>query len=230
MISIRSDLDRLVQELTYTQREQVPFATALALTALAWSGRRATQAEMERKLQKPGRFALRQIKIDKATKRAPVARVKVDNTRIFGHLFTGGTREQKPYERYLISNGYMDAGSYTVPGPGAKLNAAGNISRSNLSKIIAKLTPPVKSTLAPGIWRAFRPKDRIIVVKEQVPVSEDRRPRRRKERPPELILGFVKDPTYKQFVDLEKVVESEVRNKASEELEKALDFALRTAR
>lgn len=229
MISIKSDVDQLVRQLTYTQREQVPFATALTLTALAWSGRRATQAEMGRKLHNPGRFAIRTINIDKATKRAPVARVKVKDLHTFGHLFTGGGRDQKPYEHFLISNGYMDAGSYTVPGPGAKLNAAGNISRSNLTKILTKLTPPVKSTLSPGIWRAFRPKDRIIVVKEQIKMSETAR-KRKKERPPEMILAFVKRAVYRQSIDMEKAVEDAVRKDVAGEWEKAIDFALSTAR
>lgn len=230
MISIKSDVDKMVKQLTYIQREQVPFATALTLTALAWSGRRATQAEMERKLHKPGRFAVRTINIDKATKRAPVARVKVKDLHAFGHLFTGGGRDQKPYEHFLISKGYMDADSYTVPGPGAKLNAAGNISRSNLTKILTKLTPPVKSTLSPGIWRAFRPKDRIIVVKEQIPVNENARKHKNTGRPPELILGFVKRPQYSQFIDMEKAVEDAVRKDVVGEWEKAIDFALRTAK
>jgi len=229
VISIKSDVDKMVKQLTYIQREQVPFATALTLTALAWSGRRATQAEMERKLHKPGRFAIRTISIDKATKRAPVARVKVKDLHTFGHLFTGGGRDQKPYEHFLISNGYMDAGSYTVPGPGAKLNAAGNISRSNLTKILTKLTPPVKSTLAPGIWRAYRPADRIIVVKEQIKIRETAR-KRKKERPPKMILAFVKRAVYRQSIDMEKAVEDAVRKDVAGEWEKAIDFALRTAR
>jgi hypothetical protein len=54
--SVQSDLDRLSKKLTHQQKEQIPFATSLALNETANDVSRAITAQMDRYLDNPTPF------------------------------------------------------------------------------------------------------------------------------------------------------------------------------
>lgn len=65
----------------------------------------------------------------------------------------GGGRLVKKFERALQAQGSMPAGSHAVPGPAAKLDAYGNVSRSQIVQVIAQLG----AQFSPGYARVISP-------------------------------------------------------------------------
>lgn len=63
----------------------------------------------------------------------------------------GGSRRLKKFEQALQSQGSMPSGYYAVPGPGAKLDAYGNVSRGQIVQTIAQLG----AKFSPGYQRVI---------------------------------------------------------------------------
>jgi hypothetical protein len=74
-LSIRADVKKLSRELTTLAHRQLPYATKLALDALAAKGQAAERAAMEQELDKPRAFTERGIMVQRARKDFPVARI-----------------------------------------------------------------------------------------------------------------------------------------------------------
>lgn len=75
MITVRVDTNGIERRLQAIAREQVPFATALALTRTAQDVAKALADEMPRYLQQPTPFSLKAWAIERATKQTLAARV-----------------------------------------------------------------------------------------------------------------------------------------------------------
>lgn len=148
-IIVDTNIKSVVRELTDIQHNQVPFATSLALDALAASTKKATETAIKRNLDRPTRYAQNMLFAKSSTKRNLTATVGAkDNAtvtkrgavgpdKILEHLFIGGQRRGKGYEGLLIANGLMPKGYYTVPGDGVTLDAYGNIPRGLIIQLIS---------------------------------------------------------------------------------------------
>lgn len=140
------NLDEVVRRLDRLAREQVPYATALALTKTAQAAQAATRAEMTRVFDRPTPFTLASTFIRPATKSRLEAQVflkDLDNkgggsarTRLAPQVY-GGTRRWKRMEGLLMRTGLMAPGEVAVPGEAAKLDAYGNMSRGQLVQILS---------------------------------------------------------------------------------------------
>lgn len=147
VVSVSPGLERLIPKIRWWQREQLPFATALALTRTAQAVKTAEVAEMQRVFDRPKPYTLNSLYVRPATKVRLQATVKLKDdaaggtpaAKYLGAEIAGGTRLQKRFERALILRGLMPANSYAVPGRGVRLDQYGNISAGTILQILSAL-------------------------------------------------------------------------------------------
>lgn len=146
-ISVKGDLKNLTRRLSNLQTKHIPKATALALTGAAYDGRKAVQEEMPKAFDRPTRFTTKGVMVKPAKVNHLTATVWLKGwSAKGGNALTflqpgieGGPRKPKPYELRLRERGVLPSGMFTVPGPGAKIDAYGNISRGQIVKMLAAL-------------------------------------------------------------------------------------------
>ncbi len=133
-----------------SQARQVPFAASLAINRTAQRVREETLVEMSAQFDRPTPLVMKSLFITPATKARLQAAVYLKdreiggkNSRsmaeILGHQFAGGTRLRKRMEDAFVSAGLIGLGEYLVPGPDAKLDQYGNLSRGQTQQIYAAL-------------------------------------------------------------------------------------------
>lgn len=146
--SIRFDLTGFQRSLSTIERQQMPYAVALALTETAKGGRLEVQREMDRVFDRPTPYAKRGVVYDRATKQNLTAAVVVTGDRTKGGLpataflgpqIEGGLRSHKAFERQLIQRGLMDSRMVAVPATRAPLDRYGNMTQGFLNKVMADL-------------------------------------------------------------------------------------------
>ncbi len=149
-----------LQQLDHLEREQLPFAAALALTSTAQEVKAGLVEEMQSVFDRPTRATLNSLFIQPATKARMEARVWIKDglsQNSAGNMVgtqhewdkgsaatvwltpqvRGGLRNQKGTERMLNRRGVLPAGKYVMPGKGIKLDSHGNIPRGTLTKILS---------------------------------------------------------------------------------------------
>lgn len=127
--------------------KQLPFALALALTRTAEMVKLEESKEMQRVFRSPTPYTLDALYLKRATKTRLEAKVWVKDASAKGTPATkyllpqvyGGERNTKRFESLMRDRDYMTASEYVVPAEGAQLDAYGNLSRGQLSKILAQL-------------------------------------------------------------------------------------------
>jgi hypothetical protein len=143
--NISDDITRLSNRLSNIQRQQLPFATALAMTRTAQGLLREQKKEMRRSFQKPVPYTMKAIAYQPADKKDEVI-----NSRVFFRQFSGkgtpaykylepnifgGQRGQKRHEKILSNK--LGGTIFTAPASDAPVNAAGNITGGNYTRILA---------------------------------------------------------------------------------------------
>lgn len=132
-----------VQTMFRVATSQMPYATALALNAVAADAQKAVQAEMRQVFDNPTPWVINSLRIKRATKQQLSAelafkdRNSVENSRtmVFPHV-EGGERRLKAMEGRLTRAGLLPAGWYVVPGAAAKLDAHGNMSKGQVTQLL----------------------------------------------------------------------------------------------
>lgn len=142
MITIRlKGVEATLKNLEKIRADQIPFATAKALTDTAKLVRDKTVATMKGVFDKPTPFTLNAFQIRPATKSNLTAKVEFKYERL-GYMRTqveGGTRGRKRSESALQKTGIMQSGQHWVPGKGARLNQYGNISGGQITQLLSVL-------------------------------------------------------------------------------------------
>jgi hypothetical protein len=137
---IRIELKGLTEVTGYLEalrRNQLPYATMLAVNDLAFEVRSAEIDLIKRVFDRPKPQTARNIFVKKATKEVQSARIRFDQ--IYGKDLdeymkanvSGGQRLMKPSERRL--------GRFFVPGVGAKMDAYGNMQGGQITQILSRL-------------------------------------------------------------------------------------------
>lgn len=158
-VTFTGQRDRL-QTLDRLEREQLPFAAALALTRTAQEVEKGLVTEMTNVFDRPTRATLNSLFIQPATKQRMEARVWIKDgrsTTASGNLVGregswgkgraastwltpqvfGGARSEKGFEKMLERVGALDGGRFVVPGKDQPLDQFGNIGRGRLNKILS---------------------------------------------------------------------------------------------
>jgi len=168
--------DNLKRRLSDMEKRQIPFATSLALNSTARLIRKEAVKEMKSVFDRPTRWTLASLQLKMSTKKKLVSRVeyKAQAGRYLSPEVSGGPRELKPYEKALWRFGVLPTGYYTVPGAGAKINKAGNMSPGQITQILTGVNslPGMSDTEFYGKVGGFRKRSKktanYFVVKKKL--------------------------------------------------------------
>lgn len=252
MISVNfsHELDKAKAEVESRHREQIPYATMLALNRTADAARVAVRQEMARVFDRPTPFTLASTRTKYATKAKLVAEVALKDegnkgggnaaVRIEPQL-VGGPRRYKRMEGALRRAGLLGNSEMALPGQAAELDAYGNMSRGQIVQILAwfqafpetgtrqNMTREKKSKMAAGrvgkryAVRYYYKRDgkgRGIYKATQTGFGSAIQP----------VLMFVRPATYKRRLDMPGAVRRTVQREFVQWFRDALKDAIRTAR
>lgn len=203
-LTVSADFTKLTNNLKRAQRDQVPFAIAQTLNALATDTANAMSAQMDRYFDRPTTFTKNAYKSKRGFKG------KYANKRNLEAVLIPGEKQTK-YLQLQIAGGTRlpKKTAILVPTRKAALNRYGNISRANQEKIAEGSKPFVKmgrrDGKTPGVYKR--------VGKRIEPYA-----------------FYVDQADYDPLLPVEKIVRGIVSNRLKKQFEKALARALQTAR
>lgn len=254
-----SGLRERLQTLDRLEREQLPFAAALALTRTAQVVAEDLRAEMRTVFDRPTPATLDSLFIQPATKQKMEALVFIKDGRsgtaaggvagqagrwgkgraaikwLTPEVF-GGPRDDKGVEAMLRRRGVLAQGQYVVPGERMQLDQYGNIPRGKLNQILSGaglFTEQGYNANATGSKRS-RAKgngSRYFVLHDS-----NRQPFAIAERTGSgraglrVVMAFTKRPTYSKALDWFAIAERSAEAALPIEFEKAMAQALATRR
>lgn len=230
-----------LQTLDRLEREQLPFAAALTLTATTQDVEKALVDEMSSVFDRPTRFTLNSLFVDPATKGSMKARVWMkDRTPDSGgraatewlapQIYSGG-RAQKGSEKRLSDKGVLPTGQYIMPAKGLKLDAHGNISRGTMNKIVSglgaqrdKYSNSTTSRRSAGNLKRY-----FVLKKGNRPIGIAERTGKGKTGM-RMVVAFARAPQYSKRFDFFEVANRVAEDRLPIQFELALARALATAR
>ena len=144
---VKTDLKDALKMLDGLQKDQIPFATAYALTQTAKVAQSDVELVIKQVFNAPTPYTQKAVFVRPATKKRLTAEVKLKDTSVKGvpavryliHHITGGSRGTKGFEELLLRQGLMLPGQYAVPTRAANLDAYGNVPRGKLNSILSQL-------------------------------------------------------------------------------------------
>jgi hypothetical protein len=146
-IDVRVDLREIEKAMVNLRKDQIPFATAYALTHCAMAAKREVEREIPRVFDSPTRYIRNSVYVKPAKKRNLVAEVKIKDAEDTGRPpvkplaaeITGGSRRLKGFEILLQRSGQMPAGYYAVPTRFVAKDSYGNVPAGVINKILSQL-------------------------------------------------------------------------------------------
>jgi hypothetical protein len=245
--SVKADQRSLDRAFAKLQRDQIPFATALALNEMAAGVRDDQRAEMGRVFDRPTPFTLNAFYVKKARKTDLSAWVGIRDfapkgTPAWKYLtpeVEGGPRRMKRLELRLSQ---ISGGQYIVPGKGAKLDQYGNISRGQIAQILSRLNASADPAQNMSDKTTQRLKRKGLIAKGQKADYFVVREKGGNRRPlgvyqlvgpgkVEPVLIFTRTaPSYSKRYDPDRVVIRSLNTRGAGAIERAIAQALATAR
>jgi len=152
-LDVRVDLRDAERYLTGLRKDQIPFATAYALTQTAKQAQKNIVDTMQRVFDRPKPYTLNGTYVKPATKRDLTAIVKLKDG-YFGESpdtkkgtadqylraqVQGGPRRPKAFERLLINQGVMPPGYFAIPTNFAPKDAFGNVPAGYYTRVLSQL-------------------------------------------------------------------------------------------
>ena len=143
-IEVKTDSSALMSRISYLVPE-LRVQTAKALNWTIYNVRDAQRRAMAQVFDRPTPFTLNQTnRVMLATPDLLQAQTKIRDdqssgvapSNYLGPQIYGGRRKVKASEKALQANGLMPTGWIAIPGPGARLDAYGNMSRGQISLIL----------------------------------------------------------------------------------------------
>ena len=218
MINVKQDIQPVIDNLNFLFRDQVPYATARALTEMA----KLTQKELKRvapnQIDRPTAFTLRAFKYYSATKRRPEAAVYIEPI-------------QEQYLQHIISGGprYPKGGRTAIPANIA-LNRYGNIPGRKRGIIRNKRQFIANINGLLGIWeRAPRVKTRTKTGRKRK-LKAEHVATNKANHDKVILIAKIKskvdyEKSFKYFEQTEKFVRDNIARLFKKELEKAIASA-----
>jgi hypothetical protein len=129
------------------EKDQLPFATAKALTQTGQKVKAALTATIQKSFDRPTKYTMGSVFMKPATKHNLVCQIDLKNWASKGAppsvylapQVYGGARQPKASERLLRNKGVLPGGMFWVPGSGARLDSYGNMSRGQIVQVISAL-------------------------------------------------------------------------------------------
>lgn len=253
-ISVKSDLEATVSQWAQVMGDQMPFATALALTRTAKAAKEEVERQLPSLIDRPTPYTMHGFRLYPATKRKLVA--EVDFRESFGSgtaardylapQVYGGARKLKAFEKSLQRTGLLPASYGALPGSAAKLDAYGNMSRGQIVQILsyfkafgeqgysANITDKRKAALAKGrakkgergyTYFVGRPGGGRLPLGVWQRISFGALGSAIKP-----VIVFVKQPQYRERLDVPGIARRVIQERFAEELRKSIEQTQRTAR
>lgn len=231
MISVRiENLGQLINVIE-TRANSIPFVKALAINAVAAKVREQVLVEFSQKFDRPTPVTMKGLftrPADYKKQADPFAEVLVKDVQlgkivgqslasIIGHQFSGGQRIPKRSETLLRQNRYLAGDEYIAPGPDAKLDAYGNISRGQMQQIMSALRanfdPYQNRSSSRRSQRNAARAGNIFYSSGKPGTGQTKVPRRgvwaRDGRGRlKLLLVIIKTPKYQQRIDMQSISDS----------------------
>jgi len=250
MFEIKHNIDELARWARVTAPQQAQFAAALALTRTAKDVKARIDQELPVVFDNPTRYTLRGFRVYPATKRRLTASVEFRPS--FGtgsHArdylapgVVGGPRKVKAFERALQNVGLLPSGMAAVPGEAARLDRHGNMKASQIVQLLsyfrafgeqgysANMKSDRRAALAKG--NSKRRGVSYFVGRPgggKLPLGIWQRTSfgawGTAIKP---VLMFVKRPTYKRRLDLERIADETVAKRLAPNFEAAWKTAMAT--
>lgn len=167
VIDVRHDMKRLTEHLTLLQKEEIPYAAAVAINACLNKIQPAVQAEMRSVFDRPTPYTLNSYVVMKGAKkrslfgivgfktqrifnaagkftgRFTTADEELNNPRLAGTYLqpqmAGGPRPAKGVEKLMRNKRLIGPNEFIVPSKFMALDAYGNVSRGKIQQITANL-------------------------------------------------------------------------------------------
>jgi hypothetical protein len=145
MINVDTNAKAVAEQLERIPARQMPFARSLIANRMAQKVKANEIAVVKSRFDRPTPWTLNSLYIKAATKSRPDARVWFKNDAPKGtpadkylqpQVF-GGTRSAKRMEKAMEAMGYLKPGQFLVPAQGARLDAYGNMRRSQVVQILS---------------------------------------------------------------------------------------------
>ena len=259
-ITVSADIKEAQRALDVVSKRQILYATVLTLNALAETAKKQTEREIISKLDRPTNYSRNMMRVKYANKASLTSQVKVKDTatvtkrgfrgpdQVLGHLFDGGKRQGKGFEGLLVRSGVMPKGMWAVPGEGAKLNYNGNIPSELINKLLAYFNSfqesGFKANMTDKSRKSFENRNakkigattsRFIAIKTRKPGGLHpgiwQRIRFGSGKAIKPIIMFVsKEPVYDRYFDLDKITRQVIDRDAAAEFDKAMAYAIATAK
>lgn len=244
-VNVDSDIKQALRRLDNFDRRQIAFVVAKALTATAKDSQEAIRDAMPRVFEKPTPYTLNGTYVKPATKMNLEATVKLKDesfkgtpaNKYLGPSIFGGQRNIKRVERLLTGRGILPAGMSVVPGEGAKLDAYGNMTRGQFSKILSQLkanTDQYQNESAASRKRKSRKSAARYFAGApaggKLPAGVWERTSFARGSAIKPILLFVNVPSYRKQFDFFGLVNQTIRNKFDQRLREAMEYAMATSR
>lgn len=124
--NLKRDIDKVTKQLKSIARDQIPFATSLALNQVAADGQRRAQRQMRLDLDRPTRFTIQGVATKRSNKRNLYAEVFIKEI-------------QADYLKYQIYGGVRQPKKRAIVVPvQVKLNRYGNIPRRKIQALLQR--------------------------------------------------------------------------------------------
>ena len=205
-ISVQQETKELTKYLIL-RRNQIPFATSVALNDVAFDARSYTQKSLPRRFDRPTKAMVRSVQVEKSNKKKLVATVgfaglgfrrspwEESSAEIMKRHIKGGTRMPKGRHLRIPSD---------TKGGGIKLNVHGNLHnrKAKIAKMIGN-----NDQFFEGIPKGdFSPKDRGIW--ERTPANSARKPNKKYKASGKIVQRIAYEPftQYSKSYPFEKIV------------------------
>lgn len=253
MIDIKADIDirEATRHLDNVQREQIPFATSVALNNAAAKSLPDMSREVRDSFDRPTPWIQKSARYTKATKAKPSITFGYD---VFGNKqgvtagkvlsaeVHGGERRLKRFEVALQRRGFLPSGMFAVPGEAAAdlgmIDSYGNMKGSAIVQIMSKLGAFQEMGFTANATNGKRKRkagrDNVYWVGKPgrntplgVWLIDEKSSGRGRLRP---VLVFVKSARYEKRYDFHNAAAMYLRKHFDTEFASALQLALATAR
>ena len=229
-ISVQQETKELTKYLIL-RRNQIPFATSVALNDVAFDARSYTQKSLPRRFDRPTKGMKSSVQVEKSNKKKLVATVgfaglgfkrspwEESSAEIMKRHIKGGTRMPKGARLRIPSD---------TKGGGIKLNVHGNLHnrKAKIAKMIGK-----SDQFFEGIPKGdFSAKDRGIW--ERTPANSARKPNKKYKASGKIVQRIAYEPftNYSKSYPFEKIVQLAVNKNYKKRFDRALTKALRSAK
>lgn len=237
-INVSTDIARLTSHLREIERKQIPFATAMALTATAKAAQADVRAALPSIFAHPNQYTLNSMYVQKASKSRLEADVHIKDrqARYLAPQILGGPRTQKPFEWRLMNAGIGTTG-YFAPAYGADFLSNGVMNPGQLGKIMSDFNA-LDDVAKKGLFsrnRGKRKDEQYFVVNarnEPYKRGNGLRPGiyKRVGRDAIPVMWFIPRPTYKPIFPFRDLTSTSMQRHFPATFRKALNQALGTAR